>query len=577
MPSRIAAKSKLCLASRVNSRPAIRPVLFALIGAFVSTGAYAVDPIVPNAGSLLQQAQPPTPEVPSRNEPGINIEPPSGTMLPPSEAVPVEHIAITGNTKIDTRTLHQLVAHAEGSTLTLPELGELAAQITDYYRAHGYPLARAILPAQTISNGVVRIEIIEARYGKISLDNRTRVSDSLLQATLSGLQSGTVVSQGQMDRDLLLLSDIPGVTVNAALKPGVETGTSDLQVSASPTPFVTGNVTADNDGDRYTGQVRLGATVNLIDPLHWGDVLSVSGLSSGSDMNYGRVSYEALLDGMGTRVGASYSALDYRLGGAIAPLAAYGDAHVSSVWVKQPLIRSQNLNLYGQIQYDHLQLNDEIDTSDTQTNRHLDNVTTSLSGDVRDAWLAGSVNTWSASWTYGHVSFDNGPAQLSDASTTDTQGGFSKWNLTMTRLQNLGTQDALYLDLAGQWASGNLDPSQMMIAGGPNSVRAYEVSAVAGDVGYLFTAELRHTFPANWHGQWQAIAFFDNEQVRVDKNPIAPGVNSATLSGVGVGINWAGPKNLLATAYVAHPVGAIPELVGDTASVQVWLQLSKGF
>ena len=42
-------------------------------------------------------------------------------------------------------------------------------------------------------------------------------------------------------------------------------------------------------------------------PLRRGDVLGLGGLSSGSGVNYGRVSYESLLNGQGTRGGAAYS------------------------------------------------------------------------------------------------------------------------------------------------------------------------------------------------------------------------------------------------------------------------------
>ncbi|MEO8628796.1 MAG: POTRA domain-containing protein [Betaproteobacteria bacterium] len=101
-------------------------------------------------------------------------------------------------------------------------MGELAARITDYYHSHGHPLARAIIPAQTIRSGIVRIDIIEARYGKIGLNNRSRVNDPLLEATLLPLQSGQGIRQAELDHALLLLSDTPSVVVAATFKPGAK-------------------------------------------------------------------------------------------------------------------------------------------------------------------------------------------------------------------------------------------------------------------------------------------------------------------------------------------------------------------
>lgn len=555
----------------------MKPLFAALLAAFAPLAALAADPVVPGAGAILQQVQPVTPPTPSPSGTGLTIEREDGAKLPTSAPFLVKSIQITGNALFDTPTLQALVADAEGKSLTLSQLNELAARITDYYHSHGYPLARAIIPAQTIQSGIVRIEIIEARYGKISLDNRSRVNDPLLQATLSPLQSGQAIGQTELDHALLLLSDIPGVVVAATLKPGESVGTSDLLVNTTPGPAVSGNMVLDNYGNRYTGRTRIGGTVNLINPLHHGDVLSASGLSSGGGMNYGRIAYESLLNGPGTRMGGAYSALRYSLGEPLASLNAHGTAQVGSLWAKQPLVRSRDVNLYGQIQYDRLKLRDHIDASAIQTDRHLDNWTVSLAGDARDTLLSGAVSTWNLGWTAGRVGFDNAAAQLADAATAETQGGFSKWNANLARLQTLSPKTGLYLAFAGQWANTNLDPSQKMTAGEPYTVRAYDTGAVSGDTGYLGTIEFRHNLGTAWQGQWQAVAFVDSAHVTVNKNTWVAGTNSATLSGVGVGLNWAGADQWTARAYIATPIGSTPVLVASTASTRAWIEIRKGF
>jgi hemolysin activation/secretion protein len=555
----------------------IKPLVAALVLAFSTPAAQAASPVAPDAGSILQQIKPVTPPDPSPAGTGLTIEPEGAAKLPPSAPFEVKIFQISGNTLFDTPTLHALVADAEGKSVTLPQLGELAARITDYYRSHGYPLARAIIPAQTVRSGTVRIDIIEARYGKIGFDNRSRVNDSLLEATLLPLQSGQGIRQTELDRTLLLLSDIPGVVVAATLKPGETVGTSDLLLNTTRGATVSGYVVLDNYGNRYTGRARIGGTMQVNNPLHHGDILSVSGLSSGSEMNYGRLAYETLLNGQGTRMGASYSALHYILGDALEPLDAHGGAQVGSLWGKHPLVRSRDVNLYGQIQYDRLQLRDHIDASALQTDRHLENWTVSLAGDARDALVSSAVSSWSVGWTVGRVGFDDAEAQLADAATARTQGGFSKWNANLARLQSLTPKNTLYLAFSGQWASGNLDSSQKMIAGGPYTVRAYDIGAVSGDTGYFGTAELRHDLGSGWHGQWQAVAFIDSAHVTVNKAVWGSGANSATLSGVGVGLNWARSYEWNARAYIAKPIGATPVLVVSTASIRAWIEIGRRF
>jgi len=563
---------------RPSRRAATRcrlPAVLPLVLAVLSTTA--VGQTVPNAGSILQQVQPVAPPAPSNRDNGLTIEREGSAPLPPSTPFAVRTLRITGNTSFDTAILQTLVADAEGKSLTLVQLGEAVARITDYYQSHGYPLARAIIPAQAVRDGVVQVQVIEARYGKVNLDNRSQTSGSLLQATLAPLQSGQVISQAPMDRALLLLSDVPGVSVSATLKPGEAIGTADLLVDAAPGPALTANAVFDDYGSRYTGRPRLGGTLTLIGPLHHGDVLSASVVSSGRGMSYGRLLYETLLNGRGTRLGGSYSALHYSLGGPLASLNAHGTAALASLWLKHPLLRSASLSLYGQIQYDQTQLRDHIDASSLKTDRHVRAWSASLAGDARDTLLSGGINTWSLRWTNGRVGFDDASAQQADAATAKTEGGYSKWTLSAARLQRLGPRDGLYLSYLGQWASTNLDASQKLIAGGPYSVRAYDVGAISGDTGYLGSAEWRHELGSAWRGQWQFVAFADSAHITVNRNAWVSGANSATLSGAGIGLNWTGPERWSARLYVATPVGSTPALVGSTTSARGWVEVSRAF
>ncbi|MDP1634334.1 MAG: ShlB/FhaC/HecB family hemolysin secretion/activation protein [Gallionellaceae bacterium] len=526
----------------------------------------------------MQQIRPVEPPAPLPDGTGLKIDPGAAAQLPASAPFTVSSIRIAGNRLFDTATLHALVRDAEGKELTLSQLGELAARITAYYRDHGYPLARAFIPAQTIRDGLFTIEVIEARYGRIGLDNRSTVRDKLLEATLSGLQSDQPIEQSALDRSLLLLSDIPGIVNSATLRPGEATGTSDLLVESAAGAAVSGNLMLDGYGNRYTGRARAGGTVNFINPLHMGDILGASVMFSGKGMNYGRLSYESLLNGYGTRAGASWSSMRYVLGDTLEPLNAHGSAQVTGLWARHPLVRSRNANISAQMQYEHKQLRDHIDMFGFRTDRHLENWTASLSGDMRDTLLSDSINTWNLGWTSGSVGFDDPAAQLADALTAGTQGGFSKWNAAFTSLQGLSPANELYLAVMGQWANSNLDSAEKMVVGGPATVRAYDTGAASGDEGYFAGIEFRHMHQGAWNGRWQGVLFIDTGHLKINRNTWVSGTNSATLSGAGIGLNWNGPERWSGRIHVAKPIGPTPELLGSNRpSVQAWGEISKSF
>jgi hemolysin activation/secretion protein len=554
-------------------------VLAALLAAFPLS---ALSQVVPDAGTILQQLKPVKPVPPSSTTPAakLTIKPGNDASQLSSTPFSVQSLLIKGNTLFDTETLHALVAQAEGQTMPLNQLETEVGRIAAYYKSQGYPLVRVLIPVQTVRDGVVTVQVIEGRYGNVSLNNSSKVNNELLQASLAPLEAGKVVSQAELDTALLLLSDVPGVKVNGVLKPGQTLGATDLVVDTvevgSP---VSGNVVLDNAGNRYTGRVRVAGTVFVVNPLQHGDVLSVSALSSGDKMNYGRLGYDTLVNGQGTHLGGSLSALHYSLGDPLAALEAHGTAQVASVWAKHPLVRSQDVNLYGKVQLDRLELRDRVDAKIIRTDRHLDNVTASLEGDVRDKLLTGAITSWNLGATFGHVGFDDSMAQLADDKSTRSAGRYTKWNANIARLQGLSQKDTLYLGVASQWADSNLDSSQKISVGGPYTVRAYEVGAVSGDNGYTGTVELRHDLEASGDNRWQAIAFIDSAHVQINQNVWAgvTGANGVTLSGAGLGINWVGAQQWSGKLHVATPVGGRPAQLSGTASTRAAIEIGRGF
>ena len=546
---------------------------------------------LPNAGSILQQVQPlPAPTF-SPNSPWLLFDKfgDKEKRLLSSETFLLRGITITNNTIFDTPTLSALVADAQGKTLALSQLAELAARITDYYRSHGYPLARTIIPPQTIEAGVLSFQVIEPRYGKITLDNQSQIRDPLLNATLSALKSGSFVEEFELDRTLLLLSDIPGIVVVPSLMRGSENGTSDLVVKTTSGPGISGNIGLNNHGNKYTGGENLSGSVVINNPFRRGDTFALNALTSGAGMNYGSIAYDALLNGYGTHVGGSSSSLRYNFKTSSRPAGAVNDiflegsgtAQVRSLWARQPLLRSRDNNVYGQLKYDRLILRDRIEVGSTSfaTDRHIDNLTANLSGDFRDTLITAGMTSWSLDSTLGQLAFDDPTAQTENAKSTNTIGRFSKLNAGLLHIKDLGERRELVIGFKGQWATTNLDSSQKMVAGGPYSVRAYATGTLSGDEGYFLSAEFKQPLGVALNGQWTATAFIDTATMTINKKtwPMLTSENHATLSGVGLGINWAGPNQYTGTAYVATPIGAKSPLGGSVKSTQFSIEFQKRF
>jgi len=553
-------------------------MLFCLVFAFALRKALAAGPSVPNAGSMLLQMQPALPAVAETSDTHLTAPKTPDTPVSPGISFRVKMIEITGNTHISTVQLHALVQEAEGQDLTLATLTKVVVRITDFYQRQGFPLARAVVPSQTMVDGVLLVQVIEALYDAVILNNQTQLSDELLLSVLKPLKSGQVIQQGPLDQALLLISDIPGVMVNATLKPGSRLGATDLVVTTTaPSKGVSGSSVIDNFGSAYVGRMRVSQSlrVNNFFNQQSGAVLDVNGLSSGSGLNYGRVAYETVLTSAVTRVGGAYSALQYSLGGPVIASDSHGNAQVGQLWARRSLLRSYKANVSIQFQYDKTQLRDYSGV-DVANNRHTDKITTTLSGDGQDGQWQAATNNWNLNLTNGVVSFDNAAAQLANAG--NSEGRFSKVNGSLSRLQKLNSSDSLYALVTLQWASRNLDPSEKIAVGGPNSVRAADASSLSGDLGALLNLEYRHSLGPVWGGLLQLTCFMDSAMVRLNQTALGTHENSTKLSGSGFGVAWSGPHQFFIKAQLAKLLGTPSlSLTGMTSSVRGWLEITHSF
>lgn len=534
-----------------------------------------VTPPQTNSGQLLQQMQQP-PQQPS-SDLDLNIQKHKTQRSEDNSKFYVRSIQISGNQLLPAGALHALVASDEGHELSLNDLDDLAEKISGYYHDHGYPLATAYVPAQTLHDGVVRIAVVEARYGKVVLQNQSAVGHYPLSATLSPLQPGDPVSEYGLERSLLLLSDVPGALVNSVMRPGEAEGTSDLLVNVTSAPRYTGTLGMDDYGNSSTNRVRFSGTFDVNGLFHQGDLLDFSGVSSGSDMNYGHVGYRYLLNGQGTTLGLGVSGLNYKLGNGLSDLQAHGTATTQSINLSQPFIRNTAGNLYAQIEFDHKRLHDDIDIAGIETDRHSNIWIATVAGDQRDST---GVTNFNISGAYGRLYLDNFQTLFSDYFGARTAGSFTKFDYSVSRLQQLNTTNAFYFGFSGQWANKNLDTSEQFYLGGPNTVRGYDVGLVSGTEGNLATIEFRHDLTiAMLPGPWQASAFVDSGHIQAYKTTFFPGPNSARLNSAGLGLHWSAPHDWLVSASVATPIGNTPELAGPHVSTatRFWFQVQKGF
>lgn len=540
-----------------------RAVTLALASLGAAHAQTAAPPLLPpSAGQVLRELQaPPLPAPPAALPvPGADAAPtaPAG-----QTKVLVKSIAISGNQEIATAELMPLVASLVGAVQTLGQLNAAASRITAFYRARGFAVARALLPAQDITSGVVTIAVIEGRVASSRVANTSRLSDAVVGSYLAAVKPGDVIRSDQIDRGILLLQDTPGVAASrATLQPGASVGTSELLIEVTPAALLTPSLSLDNYGSRYTGEYRLGGNFVLASPLGRGDQLSFSALTAGTGLSFGRVAYQIPAGSDGLRLGAAYFDTRYKLGREFALLEAEGSANSTSVFAAYPFIRSLDSNLSGTLAYENKQLNDRINSTNTSTDKKLGVTSLGLAGSLQDGLGGGAVNSFELNLVLGKLDIKSSSALAIDAASSQTNGRYTRIGYGLSRLQRITGSTQLFLSLNGQSASKNLDSSEKFSLGGINGIRAYPAGETSGDEGYKSTVELRHSYGQNW----QATAFYDFGSVRLNKNPFgAASPNSRSLGGVGFGVNAAFDKLQVKAALAWRTRGGLPTSIPESA------------
>ncbi len=550
------------------------PLLLALGSAVVAQQA-------PSAGSQMTQI--PAQPVIQTPKPDMRVEhatPPAGAPTD-TKKVLVKALRLTGAHSISEQELIGVSGFESGSRLSVTELRALAAKITAHYRSLGYVLAQTYMPSQDITDGVVQLTVVEGQYGQVKLQNRSRLSDGVANTLLAGLKGADAVTAPALERRILMLSDLPGISVKSTVVPGTLVGSTDLIVDIVPGQAISGTVEADNQGNLYTGQNRIGASINFNEPTGLGDVATMRVLTSGEGLAFGRASYQAQLGPVS--VGLAYTAMQYTLGGEFASTQSSGNARIESIYFGYPLIRGRNHNLSALWTFDHKEFSDRAlaGAPGSNSDKNAQVSTLSLRGDFRDA-LGNGFGNYLLTWSHGSIGLQNPEVLALDAQSAQSNGMFDKVVYALARQQEITPGTGLYVSAYGQWASKNLDASEKISLGGAGGVRAFPSGEASGDDGLLFTLETRTRLPtlaAYVPGQWQLVGFVDVGSVSLNKTPwdTTTPTNRRSLSGGGLGLNFVSASNWMVKTSWAFKLGDESAKSAPDSAGRFWLQVNKSF
>ncbi len=406
--------------------------------------------------------------------------------------IPIRKILVTGNTIIESNELTAITSEYENSVLKLADIQKLVDKITSVYVKKGYFTSRAYLPKQEILDGVLKINIIEAKIGKIQLNNQSHVSDGFLLNYLDELTQHNPIQEKTINRKLLLINDIDGVNITQArLLEGKDFATSDLILDTNADKRFKGQVVLDNYGSTYTGQYRV-TTISEINSLFgYGEKISTQFLLSDQDLKSASLNAKIPLQHDGLNFQAKFSRTEYRLGQQFKILDASGLSNLYSLGFNYPLIRSQDFNLTVDTSFDHKHMDDEISATEVFTQKQSENLNINFNLNYLDGLILGGFSQLELAYSYGDLDIKSPTALNIDHLSAKTNGNFHKLDVKFFRQQLLTNQFFALLAMSGQLSSKNLDSSEKF---GFSTMRAYPASEAMGDQGWNASFDLYYKY-----------------------------------------------------------------------------------
>lgn len=516
---------------------------------------------VPLAFAGLAAAQTPGPRLPLDPSPEPR-QAPSNVPLQldrdrqPEEAPPnaaqlrlrLNAITLEGNRALVTETLEPLWRDRLGQEVTLADVFEIASRITARYRTDGYVLSQALVPRQEISqaDARVRIRIVEGYISRVDVSPTAPGRDRIV-AMLEPVLAERPLRLATLERQLLLVNDLPGVDARAVLRAAQEADAAamELMVEQDRDAY---SLALHNRTSAAVGPNRLEASAERRGLLGAFDRHVLRWAGSGSS-RLNLIAYEGQapigIHGLTAHWALSASRSKPRTG----ELFQFDtDANNASVGLSYPLLRSRAANVTPRISLAGYDGESDIAGGLTVTEERIRTLRLGVGADLADRF--GGVNLLDIEAVRGLSGLGASRAGDPALPRLGVEPQFDKFTLYAARLQSLGGDWSLLVAASAQHSGDLLPSSEQFGLGGDVFLRAYDPSELLGDKGVAGKIELRWNVAL---GPVAAMlyAFHDAGSVRV-LDGLGGSTRQSALS-TGIGARFSGPRGLKGYVEIAKP------------------------
>ncbi|QID19302.1 ShlB/FhaC/HecB family hemolysin secretion/activation protein [Nitrogeniibacter mangrovi] len=406
------------------------------------------------------------------------IEVPAGGPAEPAAKamkIEVQQILIDKSQLLDPADIDAIITPLEGRTVTLAELQQAVAAINALYAKAGQATARAILPPQTIKDGLVRIRLIEARVGEVHIKGTEALDPAFVRQRIE-LEAGELLSVPALEASLVRYNRLHESKLRAAVVAGKQFGTTDVDVTAAEPQRARVSLFFDNAGRDTVGEARAGVNARAANLAGRSDLLQFVATRTEGSESYA-LSYSIPVTRNDLRLEMSASKGNIKIiDGPFDPLGITGSSSDYTVGLSYPLQVSLERMWTAYGRFSARESSSEFGGF-TQEALNLRVLTLGLSGERQtdsSAWYVDNALAFGISGAFGG------------------DQGFWYYRGSATRFDRLSERFQLLTRGGLQFSDTRFLPaSELFQIGGAYTVRGFSEGLLSGRNGYFMSAELR--------------------------------------------------------------------------------------
>lgn len=473
----------------------------------------------------------------------------SASLAADGDAAPIRfeitRFEIAGNTLLSAAEADAAVAPYVGRERNFGDVQAALEALEAAYHKRGYQVVSVRLPEQELNRGVVRLDVVQARIGRIVVSGNRHVDEANVRRSLPSLREGSTPNLNDVSASLRMANENPTRKIKMSLQEASADNQIDAMLAVSDEKPWKVSLNLDNTGTGPTGKTHAGVVLqhaNLLGRDHVGSFQYTTTVEEPSKVSVYGLGYHIPLYALGDSVDlyASYSDIDSgSVSAGLFDLAVNGKGAVYGARYNHTLVRRGDVDarlIYG---VDIKAFKNSVlfggqDFGNDITVRPL------------SIGYTASMPLWKGDFNQSLTLVRNadggsrGGADDFERTRAGARPGYTIVRFAAALTQLVGSEWQARALLNGQYTRDALVPGEQFGIGGSTSVRGLDERVLATDSGAGLNLEMYTPNLCGAQARWQcrALGFYD--VARGSRNRALPGeIDSTSVAATGLGLRVA--------------------------------------